>query len=48
MPTSLDERRAVALDFIGIANFPNVIGAIDCTHIKIASPGKINLSVVLK
>lgn len=30
-------------DFQDIANFPNVIGAIDCTHVRIQSPGKIIL-----
>lgn len=26
--------------FYNIARFPRVIGAIDCTHVKIQSPGK--------
>lgn len=27
-------------EFFEIARFPNVIGAIDCTHVPIQSPGK--------
>lgn len=26
--------------FYNISRFPNVIGAIDCTHVRIQSPGK--------
>lgn len=28
--------------FYNIAKFPRVIGAIDCTHVKIQSPGIVN------
>ncbi|CAH0717702.1 unnamed protein product, partial [Brenthis ino] len=31
--------RKTQLDFYNIARFPKVIGALDCTHIKIISPG---------
>lgn len=41
MPNGV-EINQVALDFYGIRGFPRVIGAIDCTHIKIASPGGLN------
>ncbi|KAI4458813.1 hypothetical protein MML48_7g00005474 [Holotrichia oblita] len=34
-----DEIREVNQGFYEIASFPRVIGAIDCTHIKIQSPG---------
>lgn len=30
-------------NFFNIASFPRVIGCIDCTHIKIVSPGKIQI-----
>lgn len=26
--------------FYDIASFPNVVGVIDCTHVKIESPGR--------
>lgn len=29
-------------EFYNIAKFPRVVGAIDCTHVKIQSPGKLN------
>ncbi|XP_041981468.1 putative nuclease HARBI1 [Aricia agestis] len=38
MPTR-QECLDVAHNFYGIANFPRVVGAVDCTHIKINSPG---------
>jgi len=33
------EREAVKEEFYRIARFPHVIGAIDCTHVRIQSPG---------
>lgn len=38
-PTTDAEIRQVRQDFFNIAKFPSCIGAIDCTHIKIRSPG---------
>lgn len=35
---SREEYEQVKADFFAIAGFPNVIGAIDCTHIKITKP----------
>lgn len=39
MPTTLEERRRTMAQFYDISGFPGVIGAIDCTHVKIQSPG---------
>lgn len=39
MPQTENERLAKASTFAEIAGFPRCIGAIDCTHVKIASPG---------
>ncbi|XP_022920357.2 putative nuclease HARBI1 [Onthophagus taurus] len=39
MPSNTEEILAVQNQFYGIAAFPRIIGAIDCTHIKIQSPG---------
>ncbi|CAK1582627.1 unnamed protein product [Parnassius mnemosyne] len=36
--TNRDQDR-VKIDFYDIARFPNVLGCIDCTHVKIQSPG---------
>nr|CAI5864083.1 unnamed protein product [Callosobruchus analis] len=35
----IPEQRILARDFYHIARFPNVIGSLDCTHIRIKSPG---------
>lgn len=37
--TQADTRRVVT-GFYDCGKFPRVIGAVDCTHIKIQSPGK--------
>lgn len=39
MPATAEERQNVCLNFFGTSGFPNVCGAIDCTHIRIQSPG---------
>lgn len=38
MPRSQTEINLAQDDFLSARNFPKVIGAIDCTHIKIQSP----------
>jgi len=38
MPRTAQERSIVQTGFYKIRNFPRVIGAIDCTHIRIQSP----------
>ncbi|KAL5235678.1 hypothetical protein ACI65C_003088 [Semiaphis heraclei] len=42
MPKNDFEIRQLQKDFYKIAKFPLVIGAIDCTHVKIQSPGGPN------
>lgn len=42
MPRTAEEINSVKHEFFQIRNFPNVIGAIDCTHIRIQSPGGDN------
>ncbi|XP_063931351.1 putative nuclease HARBI1 [Zophobas morio] len=39
MPVTGQERRSVKSGFHNIRGFPKVIGALDCTHVKILSPG---------
>lgn len=39
MPKTREEMQEVRQQFYKIAKFPRCIGAIDCTHIKIQSPG---------
>ncbi|CAH2000701.1 unnamed protein product [Acanthoscelides obtectus] len=42
MPNTQEEIDEVKRKFYTIAKFPRVIGAIDCTHVKIISPGGAN------
>ncbi|XP_063838190.1 putative nuclease HARBI1 [Ostrinia nubilalis] len=42
MPQSSEEVKEVMAKFYSIAKFPSVVGAIDCTHIRIMSPGGDN------
>lgn len=39
LPQTQEEILHAQRNFFNIAAFPRVIGAIDCTHIKIQSPG---------
>lgn len=39
MPESEADMKKIRQEFYNIAKFPKCIGAIDCTHIKIRSPG---------
>lgn len=45
MPVSEEEIRQVSQTFFNIAKFPKCIGALDCTHIKILSPGGDNAEI---
>ncbi|XP_068899831.1 putative nuclease HARBI1 isoform X2 [Tenebrio molitor] len=38
-PSTEEEKGVTKEDFFRAARFPNVVGALDCTHIKIKSPG---------
>ena len=38
MPQTESDRKVIQYDFYRMRQFPNVIGAIDCTHIRIQSP----------
>lgn len=40
MPQTNTECQKAAAEFYRIAGFPRTIGAIDCTHVKIRSPGE--------
>lgn len=44
-PRNEDDIKKVKQDFYNIAKFPVVIGAMDCTHVKIKSPGGDNAEV---
>lgn len=45
-PNTPENLQLTASEFYKIAKFPRVIGAIDCTHVRLLSPGKI-ISLVL-
>jgi len=38
-PFTVPERSMTVHDFYAIAAFPGVLGAVDCTHVPIQSPG---------
>ncbi|XP_061166748.1 putative nuclease HARBI1 [Saccostrea echinata] len=38
MPVDVVELNKIKKDFYGIAHFPNTVGAIDCTHIRMKAP----------
>jgi hypothetical protein len=40
-PTTNEEIVQEQIKFFEVAEFPRVVGAIDCTHVKIQSPGKV-------
>ncbi|XP_008185268.1 putative nuclease HARBI1 [Acyrthosiphon pisum] len=44
-PNNENDLKKVKQDFYNIAKFPTVIGALDCTHVKIKSPGGDNAEV---
>lgn len=44
-PSSVEEIHTMKQKFYELAHFPGVIGCIDCTHIKIRSPGGITSEV---
>jgi len=46
-PNEIDRNRVVN-GFYSHSRFPRVIGAVDCTHIKIQSPGRHNILILLK
>ncbi|XP_030767158.1 putative nuclease HARBI1 [Sitophilus oryzae] len=45
LPRTEEEQMKAEIDFFMISRFPRVIGAMDCTHIKIKSPGGDNAEV---
>lgn len=42
-PNTEETIRSAQEKFYNISRFPRVIGAIDCTHVKIQSPGELHL-----
>jgi hypothetical protein len=38
-PETQEERNKTQLEFYKIARFPRVLGALDCTHVRIQAPG---------
>lgn len=47
MPTSAEDMARISANFFEMARFPQVIGVIDGTHIRMQSPGKSNIYFVI-
>lgn len=47
MPQTRNELEEIAFDFYNLSHFPNCCGAIDCTHIKIISPGTLFANCII-
>lgn len=47
MPSTAEEIAETKIAFYRIAKFPKTIGAIDCTHIRIQSPGKYYQTIAI-
>jgi hypothetical protein len=47
MPRTSEERNQMYSEFYKIAYFPTVIGTVDCTHIRVQSPGKTFRCILL-
>lgn len=45
MPEAEEEIREISQQFYNIARFPKCVGALDCTHVKIVSPGGDNAEI---
>lgn len=45
LPQTEEEQQEARSDFFNISHFPRVFGAIDCTHVKLQSPGGDNAEV---
>jgi hypothetical protein len=45
LPTSGPELREIRQQFYTIAKFPGCIGALDCTHVRIKSPGGVDAEI---
>lgn len=39
LPSTSEDQQSNASEFFRIAKFPRVVGAIDCTHVRLMSPG---------
>lgn len=46
-PQTREEVRREQLKFYGVAKFPKAVGAMDCTHIRIQSPGKLKFILII-
>lgn len=45
LPQTEEDQQEAQRDFFNVSHFPRIIGAVDCTHVKIQSPGGDNAEV---